>query len=87
MYGKIDFTLKQFEGKVFASHKKKSKETRDRIYRLWQAIYPNRALQERTLNVTYFLSRYGFGFISFMYDKIDCEETAHQVVHLKDFQT
>lgn len=85
-YGKIDFTLKQFEGKVFASHKKKSKQTRDGLYRLRHALYPNRALQERTLNVTYFLSRYGLGFISFMYDKIDCEEKAHQVVHLKEFQ-
>ena len=86
MHGKIDFTLKQFEGKVFASHKRKSKEARDRIYRLWHAVYPNHALQERTLNVAYFLSRYGLGFISFMYDKIDCEEKAHQIVHLKEFQ-
>jgi uncharacterized protein YllA (UPF0747 family) len=85
-YGRVDYALKQYEGKVFASHKKKSKETRDRIYRLWHALYPNRALQERTLNITYFLSRYGFDFLSFMYDKIDCEQTAHQVVHLKEFQ-
>ncbi|MFQ6007366.1 MAG: bacillithiol biosynthesis cysteine-adding enzyme BshC [Candidatus Zixiibacteriota bacterium] len=83
-YGKIDFTLKQFEGKIFASHKKKSKETRDRIYRLWRALYPNRALQERSLNISYFLSRYGFDFIKSVYDKIDCEENAHQIVHLTE---
>jgi bacillithiol biosynthesis cysteine-adding enzyme BshC len=83
-YGKIDFTLKQFEGKVFSSHKKKSKQTRDRLYRLWHALYPNRALQERSLNISYFLSRYGFDFIRFMYDKIDCEENAHQMVHLAE---
>lgn len=86
-YGKIDFTLKQFEGKVFASHKKKSKKTRDRIYQLWHTVYPNRALQERSLNVAYFLSRYGLDFISFMYDNIDCEKKAHQVVHLSEFRT
>jgi bacillithiol biosynthesis cysteine-adding enzyme BshC len=86
MYNKIDFTLKQFEGKVFASHKRKSKETCDRLYRLQHALYPNRALQERILNVTYFLSRYGFGFVSFMYDQIDSEQMAHQIVHLEEFQ-
>jgi bacillithiol biosynthesis cysteine-adding enzyme BshC len=86
-YGKIDFTLKQFEGKVFSSHKKKSKQTRDRLYRLWHALYPQRALQERSLNVSYFLSRYGFDFIRFMYNKIDCEENAHQMVHLAELTT
>ena len=83
-YRKIDFTLKQFESKVFSTHKKKSQQTRDRIYRLWHALYPNRALQERSLNISYFLSRYGFDFIRFMYDKIDCEENAHQIVHLTE---
>ena len=85
--GKIDYTLKQFEDKVFAAHKKKSKQTRDRIYRLWHALYPDRGLQERTLNVTCFLSHYGLNFLSFMYDHIDCEQTAHQVVRLSEYPT
>ncbi|HKK20979.1 MAG TPA: bacillithiol biosynthesis cysteine-adding enzyme BshC, partial [candidate division Zixibacteria bacterium] len=36
--GKIDYNLKAFEQKVFSSHKKKSQETRDRIYRVWRAL-------------------------------------------------
>jgi len=86
-YGKIDFSLKQFEAKVFVSHKKKSKQTRDRIYRLWHTMFPNRALQERSLNIMYFLARYGQDFLSFMYDKMDCEEKAHQIIHLSEFQS
>jgi bacillithiol biosynthesis cysteine-adding enzyme BshC len=86
-FGRIDYTLKQFENKVFASHKKKSKQTREKIYRLWRTLYPQRALQERTLNVSYFLARYGLDFIRFMYDTIDCEQKAHQLVSLTELTT
>ncbi|UCE25590.1 MAG: bacillithiol biosynthesis cysteine-adding enzyme BshC [Candidatus Zixiibacteriota bacterium] len=83
--GKIDFAVKGFEGKVFSSHKKKSQETRDRIYRLWHALYPNRNFQERSLNITYFLSRYGRGFVNFLYEKMDSEQKAHQLVNLSEY--
>jgi uncharacterized protein YllA (UPF0747 family) len=76
--------LKQFEGKVFSSHKKKSKQARDRIYRLWHALYPNRGFQERTINPAYFISRYGFGFVHALYEAMDSEETAHQLIHLSE---
>ncbi len=83
--GKIDFQLNNFENKLFSSHKKKSKETRDKIYRLSNAVYPNRKFQERTININYFLSRYGFKFIDFIYDALDSEESAHQIIHLSEF--
>ena len=85
IYGKIDFNLKAFEGKVFASHKKKSQETRDRIYRLWKAVYPNRGLQERSMNITYFIARYGRGIIPFLYERMDSEEKSHQIIKLSEF--
>jgi bacillithiol biosynthesis cysteine-adding enzyme BshC len=81
-FGRIDYTLKQFEEKVFAQHKKKSKQTRDRIYRLWHALCPQRGLQERSLNAAYFISRYGPDFVDFLYDQLDSEETSHQLVYL-----
>jgi len=87
IYGKIDFNLKAFEAKVFASHKKKSKDTRDKIYRLWHTIYPNRNFQERSINIFYFLSRYGINFINFLYEQIDCEQQAHQLLDLTEYKT
>lgn len=86
-HGKIDFTLKNFENKVFASHKKKSQEVRDRIYRLHRALYPNRGLQERCLNISYFVSRYGVSFVPYLYDILDSEEKSHQLVDLSGFET
>ena len=86
-HGKIDFVLKNFESKVFASHKKKSQEVRDRIYRLHRALYPNRGLQERCLNISYFVSRYGMSFVSYLYNILDSEEKSHQLVDLSEFET
>ena len=86
-YGKIDFSLKNFEAKVFSSHKRKSQEIRDRIYRLWHAVFTGRGFQERTLNISYFISKYGFGFINFMQDKIDISEKSHQLISLSDFDS
>lgn len=82
--GKIDFSLKNFESKVFSTHKKKSQATRDRVYRLWHALYPERGLQERTLSIFYFLARYGIGFIDFILERVDSEETAHQMINLSE---
>ncbi len=85
-FGKIDFALKNFEAKLFAAHKKKSQDVRNRIYRLWHAFFPNKGLQERSLNIGYFISKYGFGIIKFMYDKIDINEKSHQLISLSDFK-
>ena len=84
--GKIEFSLKQLEGKVFSAHKKKSTETRERIYRLWNALFTNRNLQERTLNVSYFISKYGIDVIRFIYDHLDSEENAHQLIYLSEME-
>ena len=85
-FGKIDFALKNFEAKVFSTHKKKSQDVRGRIYRLWHALYPSRALQERTLNIGYFISKYGFDFIKFMHNNIDITEKAHQLISLSEYK-
>ncbi len=86
-HGKIDFSLKNFEAKVFSSHKRKSQDIRDRIYRLWHAVFTGRGFQERTLNISYFISKYGFGFIDFMQEKIDISEKSHQLISLSDFDS
>ncbi|MBU8934662.1 MAG: bacillithiol biosynthesis cysteine-adding enzyme BshC [candidate division Zixibacteria bacterium] len=84
--GKIDHLLRQMEGKLFAAHKRRSAQVRDSIYRLWRVLYPHRALQERTLNMSYFLSRYGRGIIPFLFEQLDSEETSHQLIHLSDLK-
>ena len=83
-YGKIDFTMKTFQDKVFSAHKRKQKETRERIYRLGHLLFPNRSLQERVVNSNYFLSRYGIGLVTLLYDQLSIHETAHQIIRIGD---
>lgn len=83
-FGKIDFSLKAFEEKVFAAHKRKSNETREKIYRLHNALFPHRSLQERSINIVYFLSKYGTVTIDHLYNAIECEQTDHQLIHLAE---
>ncbi len=80
--GKVEFSMKTFEEKLFSSHKKKSKDVRERIYRLNHALFMNHAPQERSLNITYFLARYGISFIDFIYQQIELDQPAHQVIPL-----
>jgi len=84
--GKIDFQLNGLEAKVFAAHKKKSQQTRDKIYRVANSLYPNRTPQERCLNVTGFLARYGIGFVRYLYEHMDAEHTDHQLISLAEFE-
>ena len=83
-YGKIDFALKGFENKLFTAHKKKSKDIRDRIYRVYHNLYPNRTLQERTLNIGCFVARHGLGVVSFMLEQMDADQTSHQLLDLSE---
>ncbi|MBK7141662.1 MAG: bacillithiol biosynthesis cysteine-adding enzyme BshC [bacterium] len=83
--GKIDFSIKAFEGKVFGAHKRKSKEVRDRLYRLWHALYPNRSLQDRSLNISYFIAKYGPGVVSFLFERLDPDQSAHQLISLSEY--
>lgn len=84
--GKVDYALNNFKGKVFSAHKKRQKQTRERIYRLQNGVYTNRNLQERSLNLLYFLSKYGPDLIDFVYRQLDVKQTAHQIIHLSDWQ-
>ena len=48
------------------------------------AVVTNRVFQERPLNMTYFIARYGLGIVGFMYDRMDCDESAHQIIRLSE---
>ncbi len=80
--GKIDFALGAFESKLFAAHKKRSKETRERIYRIANSLYPNRNFQERSINISYFIAKYGLGVVSLIVDNLDSEEAKHQLIYI-----
>lgn len=48
----------------------------------FSALLPKGHLQERTLNATSFLNRYGPYFIDWVYDSIDLDDKGHRVIYL-----
>jgi len=83
-FGKIDFALKNFDRKVFSSHKRKSTDTRERIYRLHNTLFTRRSLQERSVNYSYFVARYGVKIVDGIARKLDSEEKAHQLLFISE---
>ena len=55
---------------------------RHQIDRLATALYPHRKLQERELNILYFLARYGHTVIDQIYEALDPRDPQHRLVLL-----
>jgi uncharacterized protein YllA (UPF0747 family) len=53
-----------------------------RVDALFMAVLPKGGLQERTLNVTYFMNQYGPHFVDWMYNAADLDDRSHRVVYL-----
>ena len=53
-----------------------------RLRSLFTELVPNGHLQERTLNITQFLDRYGPYFIDWVYQSIDLSDDRHRIIHL-----
>jgi len=85
-FGKIGSALDHFEKKVHSQHKKNNDIIRNRIYRLASTLYPNKSFQERVININYFISRYGFGIVEYMIEKIDINSARHQLIYLSDYK-
>lgn len=43
-------------------------------------IYPGNTYQERVINISYFINKYGFKIIDRLYDEIKVDEFSHQVI-------
>jgi uncharacterized protein YllA (UPF0747 family) len=83
--GKIDFALSNLEKKILSQHKKRMETTRGQIYRMAEAIFPDDVLQERKLNINYFISKYGFGVVDFIFDSLDVGTDDHQLIYMSRF--
>ena len=60
----------------------KDETIRRQIDSMFESLLPKGGLQERTLNVTYFLNQYGPRFIDWMYRAVDLDDRSHRVIYL-----
>lgn len=81
---KIDLELNKLKEKYFQAYKRKNNTIREQIYKLKNHLFPENELQERKFNIVYYLNKYGFGLIDFLYENIEADDFEPKVLTLKD---
>jgi bacillithiol biosynthesis cysteine-adding enzyme BshC len=79
---KILYQLNNLRTRFVHNQTKRDETTRGQIERLFPILYPNKNLQEREINVGYFLARYGYELIDRLYAEIEPGTPDHKVVYL-----
>lgn len=79
---KIIYHIGAMRGKFHHAQMRKDETLRRQLETMFTALMPHKHLQERTLNVNYFLNRYGFYFVDWIYQAIDLDDKGHRVIYL-----
>ncbi len=79
---KMLYHIAALKRKTLLAAIRKDAEASRRLDALFEHLLPAGGLQERTLNVLYFLNKYGPNFIDWIYDSIDLKDKDHRVVEL-----
>jgi bacillithiol biosynthesis cysteine-adding enzyme BshC len=79
---KIDITLGVLKEKSSAAQKKRNEVAVRQIERSAQALLPDGGLQERTLNLIYYMNKYGPDLAQWLSGQIDITGFRHQVFSL-----
>ncbi len=82
VHRKIQHQLNLLEGKVIQAAKRNQKTVGQKLTKLENNLNPNRNLQERVLNVTPFLMKYGSSWLDDLYEAVDLTHFDHQVFGL-----
>lgn len=82
MKEKTKQNLEQFKGKLINAQAKKSETATTQIDKVTNNIYPNHNLQERVINIIYFLNKYDESFIKKLFHETDVNNFNHQVIEV-----
>lgn len=80
--GRIEGTLQQLKEKSVAAQKKRNETAVRQIERAVTSVLPGGTLQERQVNIVYFLNKYGPGFMKWLAGEVDITGFQHQVLSL-----
>jgi len=79
---KILYQLHNLRTRFVHNRGKRDEGAKQQIERLFTALYPNKNLQEREVNVFYFLARYGYELIDRIYDEVEVGLRDHKLINL-----
>jgi uncharacterized protein YllA (UPF0747 family) len=67
---------------MIGAQKRKNEIAVRHVEKVAAFIYPRFALQERQLNVLYFMNKHGLDFVKWLQHEIEVERFGHQVIRL-----
>lgn len=79
---KILYHVAALRNKFHRAEISRDEVTRRRLETMFASVLPHKHLQERTLNVSNFLDRYGLYFIDWIYEAIDLDDKGHRIIYL-----
>lgn len=80
--GKMANIVETLEKKIVQAGKRQDDITRQQLYKVAAALYPNQSLQERVHNFTPYLIKYSPLIIERIYEVLDISSEHHQIVRL-----
>jgi bacillithiol synthase len=80
---KVQYQLSHLRTKFVRAEAKHHEIVTKQIERTLAMLYPMKSLQERQINIFYFLSRYGMDFLAQLYEEIDLTDPDHRLVYLQ----
>jgi bacillithiol biosynthesis cysteine-adding enzyme BshC len=79
---KILYHIEAMRKKFHKAQVQKDETVKRRIETAFVSLMPHKHLQERTLNITTILNKYGVFAIDWIYDSIDLEDKGHRIIYL-----
>ncbi len=76
---KILYQVSHLRTKFVNAHARQNEALTRQLSRAAQVLYPERNLQERSVNFFYFLSRYGEGLLTSLYEEMDLMSGRHHL--------
>lgn len=79
---KILYHISNLRGKFQHAQIQKDRVIQRQIETLFASLAPHKSLQERTLNIIWFLNFYGLNLIDWIYDAIELDDKEHRILYL-----
>ncbi|HEY0084131.1 MAG TPA: bacillithiol biosynthesis BshC, partial [Pyrinomonadaceae bacterium] len=79
---KIEHQLAGLRTRFHRAQMARDRAAHRQLERAYAALYPEKTLQERHLNITSLLARHGRYCLDWIYDAIDLGSVEHQIVYL-----
>ncbi|RMD51201.1 MAG: bacillithiol biosynthesis BshC, partial [Ignavibacteria bacterium] len=74
--------LEILKEKVEKAQQNKYQITLNQLNKAKSLVFPNNNLQEREINILYYLNKYGLDFVKFLFSELKVNRFTHQIIEL-----